>query len=401
MVNSSNEIIVQRRKELGLSQLYISDVLGYSVQTISKWETGKSFPSLLSWGALAKVLQIDLDALINGELKSKYNGFCLNNTFSAEKFAKNLRKQRKIRDLTQTQLANQLSISYQTLLAWEKGNAFPNVEQFKKLSEVMNISYDELYFGENDLVAYQEDDKSNEVKKENKIAKKLKSFLESINKPKIVQNTKKYGVILGLILILIFSVSAATLTLLSNRDSGNNYDSTNFENDYNSTNSENEYDFIDEIVNKPFKDNGVLSRYFYDDIRMENRELAIYKRGDNYYKSVGCDYRFESDANISAAFSGKVLETGTDEYYGNYVWIEHDSGAKSFYASLDNIVVNINDEIESGYVIATSGASSHTAQFGQETLHFELKIKDEHTDPEKAYGKSIKDLMLEKQSKKG
>ncbi|MCH5171808.1 MAG: transcriptional regulator [Erysipelotrichales bacterium] len=173
---SSSNFLAERRKELDLSQSKIADALGYSVQTISKWETGKSFPDLPIWGELAKVLQIDLDALINNKLKSKYNNVCFDNTFSTEKFASNLRRQRKYHDMTQKELAAKLGISYQTLLAWEKGTTFPNIEQFKILSKELNISYDDLYFALDDFIISKSQDNTIELKESTKSNKK-KLFL--------------------------------------------------------------------------------------------------------------------------------------------------------------------------------------------------------------------------------
>ena len=175
-MNDSSNFLAQRRKELDLSQSKIADALGYSVQTISKWETGKSFPDLPIWGELAKVLQIDLDAIVNYRLKNNYNDVCLNNTFSTEKFASNLRRQRKYRDMTQKELAAKLGISYQTLLAWEKGTTFPNVEQFKVISKELNITYDNLYFAIDDFIISKSQGNTIELKESTKSNKKMLFF---------------------------------------------------------------------------------------------------------------------------------------------------------------------------------------------------------------------------------
>lgn len=395
-MNSISEIITQRRKELELSQLYIADVLGYSVQTISKWENGKSIPSLLSWGALAKILQIDLDALIDGKLKSNYNNNCSDNTFSSENFASNLRRQRKIRDMTQKELAKQLSISYQTLLAWEKGTTFPNVEQFKKLSSVLGLSYDELYFGENIIDDSKQDEKPMETHGTSK-SKKVKFIL------------------IGAI-VSAFVISASALIIWVNSKSISNNTSTNsnpisstipsttisisssaISSTISITISDTSDKIVDpeslkEIVNRPFS-NGTIERYVYDpkdQFEIRTKSIVELPDMDLAYRSRGCDYKFASNSSILASFSGKVTKIESDYWYhGKCVWVTHESGLIALYASLGEISVNINDEIKSGDVIGTSGTSVYTKEVGTETLHFELGDETKRANPEKAYGNSI------------
>jgi DNA-binding XRE family transcriptional regulator len=41
----SNALIIQRRKEIGLTQEKLAEHIGVSRQTIAMWETGKQFPT--------------------------------------------------------------------------------------------------------------------------------------------------------------------------------------------------------------------------------------------------------------------------------------------------------------------------------------------------------------------
>lgn len=61
--------IANRRRELGLTQNELAQWLNVSFQTISKWETGKSYPNIEILFDLAKVLGVSVDELLSGEEK--------------------------------------------------------------------------------------------------------------------------------------------------------------------------------------------------------------------------------------------------------------------------------------------------------------------------------------------
>ena len=61
------DIIVRRRKELGLTQQELADKLFVSDKVISKWETGKSVPDTSILVELADVLGISLNELLKSE----------------------------------------------------------------------------------------------------------------------------------------------------------------------------------------------------------------------------------------------------------------------------------------------------------------------------------------------
>lgn len=59
------DIIIKRRKELGLTQQELADKLYISDKVVSKWETGKSIPDTSILLELSKALEISLDELLN------------------------------------------------------------------------------------------------------------------------------------------------------------------------------------------------------------------------------------------------------------------------------------------------------------------------------------------------
>ena len=58
-----SEILIQRRKQLGLSQESLAEKIQVSRQAVSKWETDEAMPDMTKLIALADALDMTLDAL--------------------------------------------------------------------------------------------------------------------------------------------------------------------------------------------------------------------------------------------------------------------------------------------------------------------------------------------------
>lgn len=61
-----NERLVELRKQMGLSQEELGDRLVTSRQTISKWETGQSYPDFERLVLLSDFYDLSLDELVKG-----------------------------------------------------------------------------------------------------------------------------------------------------------------------------------------------------------------------------------------------------------------------------------------------------------------------------------------------
>ena len=57
------------RTELGLSQEELAARVYVSRQTLSNWETGKTYPDINSLLRLAELFQVSLDDLVKGDIK--------------------------------------------------------------------------------------------------------------------------------------------------------------------------------------------------------------------------------------------------------------------------------------------------------------------------------------------
>ena len=60
------------------------------------------------------------------------------------KFNENLKVARERRQLTQTQMADALGVAKSTYSLYESGKREPNVQTIKKISDILNVSADEL-----------------------------------------------------------------------------------------------------------------------------------------------------------------------------------------------------------------------------------------------------------------
>ena len=59
--------------------------------------------------------------------------------------AKNLIKYRKANNLTQLELADKLSISYQAVSQWENSITYPDITLLPTIASIFNVSLDELF----------------------------------------------------------------------------------------------------------------------------------------------------------------------------------------------------------------------------------------------------------------
>ena len=62
-----NEKLIEIRKKQGLSQEELGMELQVSRQTISKWETGKSLPDIVSIIRMSELYDLSLDELLKGD----------------------------------------------------------------------------------------------------------------------------------------------------------------------------------------------------------------------------------------------------------------------------------------------------------------------------------------------
>lgn len=93
----------------------------------------------------------------------------------------------------------------------------------------------------------------------------------------------------------------------------------------------------------------------------------------------GIDYAAEKGSDVYAAAAGVVYETGYSAKYGNYVVLLHINGQMTYYCQCDEILVEKDDHVERGSIIATVGS---TGMSTGPHLHFAISSYGEFVDPQ-------------------
>ena len=61
------KFIGEVRKEKGLKQSQLAEMLGVTSKTISRWETGKYMPDLSLFTDISKILNVTINEILQGE----------------------------------------------------------------------------------------------------------------------------------------------------------------------------------------------------------------------------------------------------------------------------------------------------------------------------------------------
>lgn len=90
-----------------------------------------------------------------------------------------------------------------------------------------------------------------------------------------------------------------------------------------------------------------------------------------YRFHYGTDLRLNVGDNVVSAFSGKVRIIEYEARgYGNYIVIRHDNGLETVYGHLSAVLVNLNQKVKAGELIAYGGNTGHSTG---PHLHFETR----------------------------
>ena len=112
-----------------------------------------------------------------------------------EKIGKFILKCRKDKNLTQTELAENLGVTDKSVSNWENGRNMPDLSLFKPLCEILDISINDLISGE----------KISKDKYQEKLEENIITTIDYTNKKVIVKNN-----IIGIILIAFGVIMAIT-----------------------------------------------------------------------------------------------------------------------------------------------------------------------------------------------
>ena len=94
---------------------------------------------------------------------------------------------------------------------------------------------------------------------------------------------------------------------------------------------------------------------------------------------TGLDLAADEGTPVSAAFYGRVVETGSSDVWGNYVLLEHSEGLRTYYCHLHEIYASEGAVIRQGETIGSVGSTGWSTG---PHLHFEVRINGVRVNPE-------------------
>lgn len=113
-------------------------------------------------------------------------------------FNNRLYQLRKQKGFSQEELANRLNVSRQTVSKWEVGDSTPEMEKLIAISDLFDVSLDNLVMGK-------EDDKTTPIKEKSDFVTVIEEkVLTSKNKKKAKSILKIAGIIFGAIFLVDF-----------------------------------------------------------------------------------------------------------------------------------------------------------------------------------------------------
>ncbi|MCL2495524.1 MAG: M23 family metallopeptidase [Oscillospiraceae bacterium] len=107
---------------------------------------------------------------------------------------------------------------------------------------------------------------------------------------------------------------------------------------------------------------------------------------------TGMDIAAQEGAPISAAFFGRVLQTGESKGYGKYVLMEHAGGLQTFYAHCSEIAAEEGMVLRPGDVIAYVGSTGNSTG---PHVHFEVRLHGLRCDPAPLFGAEMYELKVD------
>ncbi|MDD5792059.1 MAG: helix-turn-helix transcriptional regulator [Erysipelotrichaceae bacterium] len=102
--------------------------------------------------------------------------------FDMNVVAKNIRKARTKKNMTQLNLADEMGVSYQAVSNWERGNSMPDISKIPELCEILEISFEELVGGKS-----KESEITQKIIKDEEVSLEEISQVAPIVKPEVIE----------------------------------------------------------------------------------------------------------------------------------------------------------------------------------------------------------------------
>ncbi|MDP4207321.1 MAG: M23 family metallopeptidase [Bacteroidota bacterium] len=97
-----------------------------------------------------------------------------------------------------------------------------------------------------------------------------------------------------------------------------------------------------------------------------------------YRWHYGIDLKLDVGDTVMSAFDGMIRIAKKGSGYGNYIVIRHYNGLETVYGHLSKILVNVNQVVKAGEIIALGGNTGHSTG---PHLHFEVSYLGNRINP--------------------
>lgn len=209
----------------------------------------------------------------------------------------------------------------------------------------------------------------------------------------------KPAVKISLISFGVFLLLLVSITIINNNEAKkviNANDDYTYVNDYI---FDSYYPVIsqDEKISKPYTSEKVsIYKNFYDKDaeETEQQKSIIYHEGI-YMQNSGIDYKSGESFDVISITKGTVTNISDDPLLGKTVEVKSSTELVITYQSLSEVNVKKGDVVTSGKVIGKSGTCALNSDI-QNGLHLEMYVNGSVVNPEKYYGKSLKELSAKK-----
>ena len=107
--------------------------------------------------------------------------------FNMKQVGKKIVSLRKSRNMTQTELADKMDVSFQAVSNWERGNSMPDISKLPQLAALFDCTVDELLDGRVELIHSAMEDGIQEYVERNEVSKEELEAAVPILKPEQVE----------------------------------------------------------------------------------------------------------------------------------------------------------------------------------------------------------------------
>lgn len=133
------------RKEKGLTQKSLSNMLNISQGAYAQWENGKREPNFEKLSMLACIFDVSIDFLLSENLEISKETYLKLKEEKKNLFSVRLKELRLQHGFSQEELAEKIGIKRNSYSDWENGKCKPNYEKLEKIADFFGVSLDWLF----------------------------------------------------------------------------------------------------------------------------------------------------------------------------------------------------------------------------------------------------------------